>query len=220
MSPAGRRPGPQKTRSAILDAARQEFVSQGYTATTIRSVARAAKVDPALVYHFFNDKPQLFAATLDFPFDPRAVGETAMPGDSPFDGTRLAEEFLARFEQTSLGGGFLALAQAAASSPDAARAIREFLAARIQITAPDLDSNEAWGERHSMVASVLIGTAWTRWILRVEPLASVPREQVARWLGPTLDHYATSPDFSTEEPLGGAKGGRLSSTSTRTWPAR
>jgi AcrR family transcriptional regulator len=207
MSPAGRRPGPQKTRSAILDAARQEFVSRGYSATTIRSVARAAKVDPALVYHYFNDKPQLFAATLELPFDPRAVGETAMPGDAPFDGTRLAEEFLARFEQAPGAEGFIALAQAAASSPDAARAIREFLAARIRITAPGSEPGDAWGQRHSMVASALIGTAWTRWILRVEPLASAPPDRVARWLGPTLDHFATSMDFSAEHPLGGPSAG-------------
>jgi hypothetical protein len=58
-----------------------------------------------------------------------------------------------------------------------------------------------------MVASALIGTAWTRWILRVEPLASVPRDQVARWLGPTLDHFATSMDFSAEHPLGGPSAG-------------
>jgi AcrR family transcriptional regulator len=204
MSPAGRRPGPQKTHGAILDAARLEFVSNGYVATTIRSVARAAQVDPALVYHYFKDKSQLFAATLDFPFDPRTVGETAMPEDAPFDGTRLAEEFLAAFEQSPGAGGFVALAQAAASSPDAARAIREFLAARIRITAPDSEPEEAWGQRHSMIASVLIGTAWNRWILRVEPLASVSRDQVAGWLGPTLDHFATSMDFSAEPTLGGS----------------
>ena len=98
MSPAGRRPGPQNTRSTIIDAARHEFVSGGYADTTIRSVARAAEVDPALVYHYFGDKAQLFAATLDLGFDPRSVGDTAMPGDAPFDGTRLAEEFLTRFE--------------------------------------------------------------------------------------------------------------------------
>jgi AcrR family transcriptional regulator len=203
MSPAGRRPGPQKTRGAILDAARHEFVARGYAATTIRSVARSAEVDPALVYHYFNDKPQLFAATLDFPFDPRAVGDAAMPDDAPFDGTRLAEEFLARFEQAPGGAGFIALAQAAASSQEAARAIREFLAARIRITAPGSEPGDAWGQRHSMVASALIGTAWSRWILGVEPLASAPRDEVARWLGPTLDHFATSTAFSSEEPLGG-----------------
>lgn len=202
MSPAGRRPGPQKTRGAIVDAARREFVSSGYADTTIRSVARAAEVDPALVYHYFGDKAQLFAATLELPFDPRSVGESAMPGDAPFDGTRLTGEFLAAFERTTPAGqSFVALAQAAASSSDAARAIREFLAARIRITTADADPSGAWGQRHSMVASALIGTAWSRWILAVEPLASAPRAQVAGWLGPTLDYFATSPTFSDEDPL-------------------
>src|ERR1700750_2456253 len=56
VSPAGRRPGPQNTRGEIVDAARREFVANGYADTTIRSVARAAEVDPALVYHYFGDK--------------------------------------------------------------------------------------------------------------------------------------------------------------------
>jgi Bacterial regulatory proteins, tetR family len=39
-------------------------------------VARAAEVDPALVYHYFGDKAQLFAATLDLGFDPLVPGRT------------------------------------------------------------------------------------------------------------------------------------------------
>jgi AcrR family transcriptional regulator len=200
MSPAGRRPGPQKTRGAIIAAARRDFLARGYSKATISSIARTAKVDPALVYHYFGDKAQLFAATLELPFDPRAVGETAMPGDAPFDGTRLTEEFLTRFEQGAGGQSFVAVAQAAASSPDAARSIREFLAARIRI-APDAEPGAAWGQRHSMVASALIGAAWSRWVLGIEPLASATPGEVARWVGPTLDHYATNTTFSTEPPL-------------------
>ncbi len=203
MSPAGRRPGPQKTRAAITDAARAEFTANGYSNTTIRSVARAAEVDPGLVYHYFGDKAQLFAATLDLSFDPRTVGETAMPGNAPFDGTRLAERFLAEWERSDPPGeAFIAMAQAAAGSQEASRAIREFLAARIRISPPRADLQDSWGQRRAMVASTLIGTAWSRWILRVEPLASAPRDVIAGWLGPTLDCYATDPEFSTEEPLG------------------
>jgi len=53
-----------------------------------------------------------------------------------------------------------------------------------------------------MVASALTGTAWSRWVLRVEPLASATRDVIAAWLGSTLDSYATDPEFSTDEPLG------------------
>ena len=197
--PAGRRPGPQRTRAAIVRAARDEFATAGYADTTIRSVARGAEVDPALVYHYFGDKPRLFAATLDIPFDPRSVGESAMPGDAPFNGTRLVEEFIARWEQGS-GDGFRAVAQAASGSPVAAREIREFLAARIRIV---VSPDGAWGQRHAMIASALVGVAWTRWVLGIEPVAAAPPATVAGWVGPTLDRYATDPAFSPEPPLGG-----------------
>ena len=73
MPRPGRRGGDADTRGAILDAARAEFLEQGYTAATIRAIARRAKVDPALVYHYFADKPTLYAATLDLPADPRTI---------------------------------------------------------------------------------------------------------------------------------------------------
>jgi AcrR family transcriptional regulator len=200
MTPAGRRPGPQTTRATILEAARDEFAATGYAKTTVRSVARAANVDPALVYHYFGDKPRLFAATLELGFDPRTVGERAMAAGGAFDGTRLAEEFLTRFEASG-GAAFLGFTQAAAASPEAARAIREFLAARIGIGQAAGDPDGPWGLRHSMVASTLIGSAWSRWVLRVQPLASASPAQVAGWIGPVLDRYATDPEFSDEPPL-------------------
>lgn len=62
MSPSGRRPGGSGTRDAILAAAKDAFSAQGYTATSLRAVARAAGVDPSLVTHFFGSKPGLFEA--------------------------------------------------------------------------------------------------------------------------------------------------------------
>src|ERR1700733_15556686 len=113
MSPAGRRPGTENdTRGEIVEAARLEFVKSGFARATIRSIAREAGVAPSLVYHYFGDKAQLFAATLRLPFDPRDVGQAAMPGDAPFDGTALAREFLTRFEDGPVAGwSFVALVQ-------------------------------------------------------------------------------------------------------------
>src|ERR1700744_1110037 len=52
----------QATRAAILDIARSQFGDHGFERTTIRSVASAADVDPALVMHYFGNKAGLFAA--------------------------------------------------------------------------------------------------------------------------------------------------------------
>src|ERR1700742_3926286 len=56
----------QATRTAILDIARSQFGSHGFERTTIRSVASAAEVDPALVMHYFGNKAALFAAASQF----------------------------------------------------------------------------------------------------------------------------------------------------------
>src|SRR5207237_8231849 len=44
-------------------------------------------------------------------------------------------------------------------------------------------------QRRALVASQLVGLAWARYLLRLEPLASASPDEVARWIGPTLDRY-------------------------------
>jgi len=53
------------TRSRILDAARTLFVDQGYPATTLDHVARAAGVATDTVLHIFASKKGLLKAVLD-----------------------------------------------------------------------------------------------------------------------------------------------------------
>jgi len=117
----GRRQGDPRTRDTIVEAARAEFLERGYTATTIRSVARRAEVDPALVYHYFTDKATLYGSTLSLPADPRQIlddvrTEPASPG------VRLVEGFLAQWEAGpgQPGQSFVNQVQAMSSSPEAA----------------------------------------------------------------------------------------------------
>ncbi|MEL6159164.1 MAG: TetR/AcrR family transcriptional regulator [Cyanobacteria bacterium J06623_5] len=50
--------------AAILDGAMQEFLSNGYAATSMDRVAAAAGVSKATVYSHFQDKASLFAALI------------------------------------------------------------------------------------------------------------------------------------------------------------
>lgn len=86
---------------------------------------------------------------------------------------------------------FVRVAQAMCASPEAADAMREFIAERVWSRAqgPPDDSAERRQRRNSLVASQLIGLAWARYVLRVEPLASASIDEVARWVGPTIDRY-------------------------------
>jgi AcrR family transcriptional regulator len=190
VSPAGRRPGGPGTRSKILETARAEFAEHGYVAATIRGVARRAGVDPALVYHYFGDKAGLFVACLDLPADPRVIQLQAREGG--LDGARIAERFLAQWEQGAAepGGSFVTLTQAVSSAPEVARAVREFLTERVWSRVP-AGNGEAAARTTALVSSTLLGAAWARYVIRIEPFASATRAEVAAWIGPTIEAYIT-----------------------------
>lgn len=168
----------------IIDAARAEFYEHGYSATTIRSVARRAEVDPALIYHYFADKAALYAATLSLPADPQQIlREVQVTPVSP--GARLVAAFLGQWEAGEQPGrAFVNLVQAISSSPDAARSLREFLADRVW--AP-LAADEQAQWRTAAISSQLMGLAWSRYVMRAEPLASASLPEVAERLGPVLE---------------------------------
>lgn len=69
VTPSSR--GPRDARGVIaariLAAARAEFADNGAAGTTIRAVARAADVDPRLIYHYFGLKSCLLEASASPP---------------------------------------------------------------------------------------------------------------------------------------------------------
>ncbi|PIE27589.1 MAG: TetR family transcriptional regulator, partial [Micrococcales bacterium] len=69
----GRRRGSPDTRQQILDAARTLFAQRGFSATSVRAVARKAAVDPALIHHYFGSKDGLFLAIVELPFNPSDI---------------------------------------------------------------------------------------------------------------------------------------------------
>ena len=74
MPVRGRRPlGSPDARQAVLDAARELFAGLGFERTTMRAVAARAGVDPALIYHYFDDKDGLLFAALQPPVDAATV---------------------------------------------------------------------------------------------------------------------------------------------------
>ncbi|MEU9348004.1 TetR/AcrR family transcriptional regulator [Streptomyces sp. NPDC048278] len=62
---SGARSGPggdSATRAALLDAAAQLMLEEGYAAVTTRKVAARANANPALVYYYFGTVDELFLA--------------------------------------------------------------------------------------------------------------------------------------------------------------
>ncbi len=66
--PLGTRGQPEQTRAAILKAAIDEFAREGVAGARTDAIARAAKVNKALLYYYFRDKETLYGAALDAVF--------------------------------------------------------------------------------------------------------------------------------------------------------
>ena len=193
MSPGGRRPGKLSARDDIIRAARVTFAEEGYDGTSLRAVARAAGVDAALIHHYFDGKAGLFMAAMAFPFDPRQVqldAEATSPSTMP--GAAVVEGFLTMWDLAEgTGSSFVSCVGAMAASPDVANAMREFVRERVwqHIRPIEGESEETTDARRALVASQLMGLAYTRYVLRVPPISTASPSEIGRWVGPTLERY-------------------------------
>jgi hypothetical protein len=79
------------------------------------------------------------------------------------------------------------LTQAASRAPEAARAVRGFLTERVWARL----RSGGGRQRTALVSSQLLGVAWARYVIRMEPLASASRYELAAWIGPTIEAYIT-----------------------------
>ena len=189
---SGRRRGSPDTRESILDAARRLFADKGFDATTVRAIAADAGVDPAMIHHFWGTKEELFRATLQFPIDPATEIPEITAGGTDEIGVRLARTFV-RIWDSPVGTTGAALIRSAMSNDWTLRLMREFLTTQILrrvVAELDLDPKEA-PLRVSLVASQLAGLAMMRYIIKLEPLASLPSDQVVTLVGPTIQRYVT-----------------------------
>jgi AcrR family transcriptional regulator len=190
MARTGRRPGPSGTREAILEAARRAFAQNGYERTTIRGVAAAAAVDPALVHHYFGSKQNLFVAAVRLPVNPTEPLR-ALLADGGLTGERMVATFLSIWDGAPDRSPLLALVRSAISDEQAAAMLREFITTEIfGLLVRELDSPDAM-LRVNLVASQIVGLIIARYIVRLEPLASAPAEVVAAAVGPTMQRYLT-----------------------------
>jgi AcrR family transcriptional regulator len=188
----GRRPGNPDTREGILDAARNAFADKGYDGASIRGIATSAGVDPALVHHYFGTKDQLFLKSMNVPIDPAAMIGDAVEGDRDGIGVRLVRMFVSLWDGPA-GIAGVALLRSAVGSEWTAKLFREFIVTQVMrrvLPRLALDPAEA-PLRISLVASQMAGLAMTRYVLKIEPLASVPPEAIVAAVGPTVQRYLT-----------------------------
>jgi AcrR family transcriptional regulator len=183
------------TKERILAAARSDFGRAGYEGATIRGIAAQAKVDPALVLHYFDSKDGVFRAAIQFPLDPAEfIPKLLEPGLEEL-GARLTRFFVEAWDSPA-GSPLIALIRSVVANQDAAALMRDFVSRQVLgrvARALDLDQPQL---RASLAASQLVGLAMLRYIIRLEPIASAGTDELVAWVGPTLQRYFTDPDVT------------------------
>lgn len=186
----GRRPGSPDTRASILDAARSLFATGGLSGTSIRAIAAKAGVDPALVHHYFGTKDELFVAALALPVDLRALLSGVLSGGADGAAERLLRTFLSVWDDPELQLPLKALARSL-TDPASKGLMRDgFLKVIIGPIAVALGVEEP-ERRMPVVASQIMGLILMRYLLEVEPLASMPPDDVVAIYAPTIQRYLT-----------------------------
>jgi AcrR family transcriptional regulator len=184
-------PRSEGTRRAILGAARATFAARGYEQTTIRAVAARAGVDASMVMRYFRSKAGLFTAAVTM--DLQVPDLRSVPVGRR--GELLVRHFISRWEDPLHDDEMIALLRTGVTSETVAGRLQAVLGQLITEPIAALAYERA-AERSTLIATQLLGLALCRYILRFEPLASLPADDVVAAVAPSVQRYLTRPAAS------------------------
>lgn len=188
----GPRPDGGVGRQQILDAAITQFGERGYQATTIRRVAETAGVDPKLVHYYFGTKESLFTTIMSETFRARGFPDLLVNGEASVSGS-IGESYLAAvlttLEDPGIGPAMIGVVRGLGNHEESRRVFLSFITEELlSRLAPQMDVDRPQ-TRLALAGSQLLGIVVARYILKIAPLADLPREDAARLAGPTIDRY-------------------------------
>lgn len=186
-------PGPRDERGVlsarILSVAREAFATTGLAGTTIRAVARAADVDPGLVYHYFGSKEGLLDAATAPP--PKWIEGVAATWTTPIDelGGALLRFMMDSWADDEVGPTLRAILQTAAHDESTRNKLRLIVERTLMGVAQLGADEEERGLRSGLIVSQIIGFAMMRYIWAIEPVASMTADDAVAAIGPNLQRY-------------------------------
>ena len=143
------------------------------------------------MHHYFGSKTELFAAAINIPIDPMDVLRPLREVPVEQIGYVLPSILLPLWD-SEMGKGLMATLRSILAGDDVSL-IRFFLQDLITAEVGSRVDNPAGSGpiRVQFVASQLVGVMVARYILELDPFASMPVEQIAETIAPNLQRYLT-----------------------------
>ena len=190
---SGKNRGPRgkrgQMRDRIREAAREQFIAHGYDGTTIREVARRAECDSAMVSYYFGAKQRLFRECFNLPLDPVEFILTNLQDGPQGAGERVVRHALQLYEEQITADTMRILMTALITDVTTTQRFRHYIrdevleALRIKLSAP-----RQLAEEIEIAVAAMYGFATMRYIVRLEPLASMDSERVVREFAPIIQY--------------------------------
>ncbi|GAA3012254.1 TetR/AcrR family transcriptional regulator [Kitasatospora sp. NPDC127116] len=170
----------------ILEAARRIFGELGYERTTMRTVAKAAEVDPALIMQYFGSKEGLFRQVV-------RIDTESMDADA----TEPLSELLLAGLGVKLAGmpaTSLTMLRSMLTHPEAASEMRAVFGQQIKQIAAVLPDDEDADLRAALLITAHLGVVIGRHLLELDPLRDASPEKIVDLLQPGFRTLAADPD--------------------------
>jgi len=186
----------------VLDAARAAYARRGYLNTTLKGVAAAAGVAPDVVRRYYDNRESLFVAAMRLPFDPAmSIAQLMAPGIDGM-GERLVRVTLRMLDDPETRDQLAEMVRDGAGASRATASLREFLEAEVVDRAAVLLGVPDARMRVTLATSYLLGIATTRYVLKLEPLASASEDEIVQLVAPAVQMALTTPTAPSGKPRG------------------
>ncbi|MBS5944286.1 MAG: TetR family transcriptional regulator [Varibaculum cambriense] len=187
-------------RKKIKQVAESQFITRGYDGTTMRSIAKGAGCDPAMVSYYFGSKQRLFRDCFDLPLDPlEQILQLWEPGIEGI-ADRLLDFAFTLYEERLTKDRMKALMRALITDSETTQRFRAYMSDNLLkggaevLNALQIASGEAVNEKLEtnfqvlieIIMSMVYGVATMRYIIQLEPVASMPRSELQNRLAPIL----------------------------------
>ncbi len=189
MTRSGRRPGTPATRQHIVAVARRAFGARGYDATSLRSIAAEAEVDPGLLIHYFGTKEGLFRAALEMTIRPdRLFAGLEGLGSREVAG-HIVRRYLSMLDRGEARDVVMGLVRSAVSNEPAADMLRHLLIEGVLVSLTPLMAKSEAPLRASLIVAQLIGIAMLRHVARAEQVVRATDEELVELVAPAIERY-------------------------------